>query len=31
MLDNIALSQEQQQIIFGGLLGDSYYNKKEAL
>ena len=28
MLDNIALSREQQQIIFGGLLGDSYYNKK---
>lgn len=28
MLNNIALSQEQQQIIFGGLLGDSYFNKK---
>ena len=28
MLENIALSQEQQQIIFGGLLGDSYYNRK---
>lgn len=31
MLDNIALSQEQQQIIFGGLLGDSYYNKKRSV
>lgn len=31
MLDNIALSQEQQQIILGGLLGDSYYNKKRQI
>lgn len=31
MLDNITLSQEQQQIIFGGLLGDAYYNKKREL
>jgi recombination protein RecA len=28
MLENITLSQEQQQIILGGLLGDSSFNKK---
>lgn len=31
MLNNIALSQEQQQVILGGLLGDSYYNKKRKI
>ena len=31
MLENITLSQEQQQIIFGGLLGDSYFNKKRKI
>lgn len=28
MLDNISLSQEQKQVILGGLLGDAYYNKQ---
>ena len=28
MYNNITLSQPQQQIIFGGLLGDAYFNKK---
>lgn len=31
MFDNIALSQEQKQIIFGGLLGDSYFNYKRKI
>lgn len=31
MLDNITLSHEQQQIIFGGLLGDAYFHKKRKI
>lgn len=31
MLENITLSQEQQQIIFGGLLGDAYFNPKRKI
>lgn len=31
MLNNITLSQEQQQIILGGLLGDAYFHKKRKI
>lgn len=31
MLKNITLSQEQQQIVLGGLLGDSYFNPKKKI
>lgn len=31
MFENIALSQEQKQVILGGLLGDAYFNKSRRI